>query len=175
MIFTDDTECALQAAVALVNALDAGSLDSVIALDDFFARFAYTGRHDGTPAELDQVRALGGPLRSLLTAPRDEMVAMINDILAAATAVPRLVRHDALDWHIHAVPANAPLATRIQVETAMGLIDVIRADETSRLGVCADAGCDDLVLDLSRNRRKRYCSTTCANRNAVAAYRSRRG
>jgi predicted RNA-binding Zn ribbon-like protein len=29
------------------------------------------------------------------------------------------------------------------------------------------------VLDLSRNRRKRFCSTTCANRNAVAAYRSR--
>jgi predicted RNA-binding Zn ribbon-like protein len=56
----------------------------------------------------------------------------------------------------------------------MGMVDVIRSDETSRLGVCADASCDDVVLDLSRNRRKRYCSTTCANRNAVAAYRSRR-
>ena len=55
----------------------------------------------------------------------------------------------------------------------MAMIDVIRADETSRLGVCADDGCDGLVLDLSRNRSRRYCSTTCANRNAVAAYRAR--
>ena len=31
-----------------------------------------------------------------------------------------------------------------------------------------------VVLDLSRNRSRRYCSTACANRNAVAAYRARR-
>jgi predicted RNA-binding Zn ribbon-like protein len=40
--------------------------------------------------------------------------------------------------------------------------------------VCADERCDGLVLDLSRNRSRRYCSTVCANRNAVAAYRARR-
>jgi predicted RNA-binding Zn ribbon-like protein len=39
--------------------------------------------------------------------------------------------------------------------------------------VCADDRCEGLVLDLSRNRSRRYCSTTCANRNAVAAYRAR--
>ncbi len=32
---------------------------------------------------------------------------------------------------------------------------------------------DGIVLDLSRNRSKRFCSTTCGNRNAVAAYRAR--
>jgi predicted RNA-binding Zn ribbon-like protein len=71
------------------------------------------------------------------------------------------------------VPPEAPLATRIAVETAMAMIDVIRADEHSRLGVCADAECDGLVLDLSRNRSKRFCSVACGNRNAVAAYRAR--
>jgi predicted RNA-binding Zn ribbon-like protein len=59
------------------------------------------------------------------------------------------------------------------VETAMAMIDVIRADELSRLSVCADDRCEGLVLDLSRNRSRRFCSTTCANRNAVAAYRAR--
>ena len=63
---------------------------------------------------------------------------------------------------------------RIKIETAMAMIDVIRADETSRLGVCADGGCDGVVLDLSRNRSRRYCSTACGNRNAVAAYRARK-
>jgi predicted RNA-binding Zn ribbon-like protein len=55
----------------------------------------------------------------------------------------------------------------------MAMVDVIRVDELSRLSVCADDGCDGLVLDLSRNRSRRFCSTTCANRNAVAAYRAR--
>ena len=77
------------------------------------------------------------------------------------------------DWHLHAVVADAPLATRIAVETAMAMIDVIRSDEMSRLGVCADADCDGIVLDLSRNRSKRFCSSSCGNRNAVAAYRAR--
>ncbi len=174
MAFTHDTECALRAAVTLVNTTDPETLDTVEALEEFVETFGYTGRYERTRSELDEVRALREPLRRLLTAPRDEAAEIVNELLLQADAVPQLVRHGHHDWHIHAVPNDAPFAVRIQVETAMGMVDVIRADETSRLGVCADASCDDLVLDLSRNRRKRYCSTTCANRNAVAAYRSRR-
>jgi predicted RNA-binding Zn ribbon-like protein len=174
VVFTDDAELALQAAVDLVNSCRPDTLTTVAALDEFFSKFAYTGRHERTRAELEEVRALREPLRALLTAPRDDAVAIVNDMLASAKAIPQLVRHEPYDWHIHAVPLDAPLATRILVETAMSMIDVIRADETSRLGVCADSTCEALVLDLSRNRRKRFCSTTCANRNAVAAYRSRR-
>jgi predicted RNA-binding Zn ribbon-like protein len=107
-------------------------------------------------------------------AERDAAVAIVNELLASATAVPQLVRHDPFDWHIHAVSYDAPLATRINVETAMAMIDVIRTDEMTRLGTCADAHCEGVVLDLSRNRSRRYCSTSCANRNAVAAYRARR-
>ena len=55
----------------------------------------------------------------------------------------------------------------------MAMVDVIRADEMVRLGTCAADDCDDVVLDLSRNRSRRYCSTTCGNREAVAAYRAR--
>jgi predicted RNA-binding Zn ribbon-like protein len=43
----------------------------------------------------------------------------------------------------------------------------------SRLGICADPDCGGVVVDLSRNRSKRFCSVTCGNRNAVAAYRAR--
>ena len=95
-------------------------------------------------------------------------------MLADARAMPQLVRHDELDWHLHAVPAEAPLATRVSVETAMAMIDLIRTDELSRLGVCADDDCGGVVLDLSRNRSRRFCSTACGNRNAVAAYRARK-
>ena len=165
----------LQAAVALVNTLEPPpSLDSVEELAVFFDGWGYTGRLDGTTAELDEVRALRPRLRELLTSERDVAVDIVNDLLAEHHALPRLVRHPPLDWHIHAAPDEAPLATRIAVETAMAMIDVIREDEMSRLGICADDECDGVVLDLSRNRSKRFCSVTCGNRNAVAAYRARR-
>ena len=134
---------------------------------------SYSGAHRRDRAELDAVRAIRPRLRALLTADRDAAVELVNEILADARAVPRLVRHDELDWHIHAIDDEAPLADRILVETAMAMIDVIRADEMARLGVCAADDCDGLVLDLSRNRSRRYCSTTCGNREAVAAYRAR--
>lgn len=179
MVFTHDTEVGLQAAAALANtlALSPGSTDeltTVAALEEFFVTYDYTGRHDRDRAELDEVRALRVPLRDLLTAERDEAVRLTNAMLAEHRATPQLVRHTTYDWHIHATEPDAPLATRIAVETAMAMVDVIRADELSRLSVCADEGCEGIVVDLSRNRSKRYCSATCTNRNAVAAYRERR-
>lgn len=88
-------------------------------------------------------------------------------------SLPRLVRHAPLDWHVHAEPKGASLATQIAVETAMAMITLIMANELSRIQVCDDARCNNVVVDLSRNRSKRFCSTAHANRNAVAAYRSR--
>jgi predicted RNA-binding Zn ribbon-like protein len=174
MRFAYDTEQALQSAVVLVNSAESpDSLTTIKALDDFYTRFGYTGRRDRTRTELDAVRATRPRLRTLLTADRDEAVELVNAMLAEAQAVPRLVRHDDYDWHVHAIDYQRPLAVRIIVETAMAMIDVIRADEMSRLSVCTDDACEGVVLDLSRNRSKRFCSVTCGNRNAVAAYRQR--
>jgi predicted RNA-binding Zn ribbon-like protein len=176
MVFAHDTEAALAAAVALVNSAEPPeTLTSVTDLDAFYRAHAYTGRHDRTVAELSQVRAIRDRLRDLLTCSRDDAVTLLNEILAEAGAVPQLVRHGTLDWHVHGVAGDEPLATRILVETAMAMIDVVRADELDRLSVCAADDCDGLVLDLSRNRSRRFCSTTCGNRVAVAAYRARRG
>ena len=174
MVFTNDTELALRATVALVNsACPPDTLTSVAELAAYIERFQYTGRHDRTRAELEAVRALRPRLRELLTSDRDRAAALVNTLLQEYGSVPQLVRHPSQDWHIHATSASDPLAARIAVESAMAMIDVVRADELSRLGVCADDGCEGLVLDLSRNRSRRYCSTQCANRNAVAAYRAR--
>jgi predicted RNA-binding Zn ribbon-like protein len=164
MLFAHDTEVSLQAAVTLANSAEPpDTLDTVEALDELYAEFEYTGRRDGDDAELAAVRALRPALRELLTSDRDHAVELVNEMLAEARALPQLVRHDRWDWHLHAV----------EPETAMAMVDVIRADELSRLGVCADEGCEGIVLDLSRNRSRRFCSTACGNRNAVAAYRAR--
>ena len=58
-------------------------------------------------------------------------------------------------------------------DLTLAVSDVVRGDEMSRLSVCADQNCGGVVLDLTRNRSRRFCSTTCANRSAVAAYRAR--
>jgi predicted RNA-binding Zn ribbon-like protein len=174
MPFAHDTAMALQAAVALANSEEEPeTLSTVRELDEFLQRWGYTGDRDRTDAELESVRELRPELRALLLADREEAVELVNAVLAEERAVPRLVRHDGQDWHIHAWADDDPLARRIRVETAMAMLDVIRTDEHSRLSVCADEGCEAVALDLSRNRSKRYCSATCANRNAAAAYRAR--
>src|ERR1700755_245080 len=174
MLFAYDTEASLRAAVALVNsAEEPDTLTEIGQLDAWYAEQGFTGRRDGDAAELEALRALRPVLRRLLTAERDDAAELVNALLAEAQALPQLRRHDGLDWHIHAVPSDAPLERRVAVEAAMAMIDVIRAGELSRLSICVDARCECLVLDLSRNRSRRFCSTTCANRNAVAAYRAR--
>ena len=155
------------------SAEEPDTLTTVAELGAWYSAHGYTGRHDGDEAELAALRALRPVLRELFTADRDRAARLVNTMLAEAGALPQLMRHDGLDWHIHAVRPDAPLDRRVVVETAMAMVDVIRTDELSRLSLCADDRCGGLVLDLSRNRSRRFCSTTCANRNAVAAYRAR--
>jgi predicted RNA-binding Zn ribbon-like protein len=174
VLFAPDTEWSLRAAVELVNTgVDPDTLTSQEEVESWWTTHRYTGRHDRDAAELSALRAIRGDLRTLLTSDRDRAAEIANAMLADARAVPQLVRHDELDWHIHAISSEAPLDRRVIVETAMAMVDLIRADELSRLSVCADDGCDGLVLDLSRNRSRRFCSTRCSNRNAAAAYRAR--
>lgn len=174
MVFTHDTEVALQAAVVLVNsAVEPDTMTTLEDLEEWYSAYSYTGSRSHDRAELEAVQALRPVLRELLTSDQDHTAGLVNAMLADAGAVPQLVRHEPFDWHLHAVPSDASLVTRIRVETAMAMVDVIRVGELSRLGVCADEDCEGVVLDLSRNRSRRFCSTTCGNRSSVAAYRAR--
>jgi len=175
VVFTHDTNMSLLAAAQLVSSAEPpDTMTSQTELDAFFLAYEYTGARTRDDAELAAVRALRVPLRQLLTSGRDEAVLIVNRILAERRAVPALVRHDGWDYHLHATDPDAPFANRIAVETAMAMIDIIRADELSRLSVCADDACNGIVVDLSRNRSRRFCSTACGNRGAVAAYRARK-
>ncbi|WP_127793108.1 CGNR zinc finger domain-containing protein [Agromyces sp. LHK192] len=179
MIFTDDTIAALGFVAALLDtdpiATDSGADELVepAQLDAMITEWKYSGRHDGDAAEVAEVRAARDRLRALWSLGRDDAVVEANAILAEAEATPRLVRHDDLDWHIHATSQDAPLAERILVEAAMAMIDVIRADGTDRLRTCAADDCEGSFLDLSKNTSRLYCSTRCGNRMAARAYRAR--
>ncbi len=175
MRFAHDTASALAAAADLVNsAEEPDTLTTVAELDGFFARHSYSGSRSGDQSELAAVRGLRPQLRELLLADRDDMVGLVNAVFAESRALPRLVRHHGWDWHLHLVDPDRPLSTRIAVETAMAVVDLLRADELARISTCAADGCAGVVADLSRNRSRRFCSTTCGNRTAVAAYRARK-
>ena len=70
--------------------------------------------------------------------------------------------------------AEAPLVDRMAVEAAMALTDVIRMKELARLEICAAEDCNDVLVDLSKNRSRRFCSTACSNRTNMAAFRARK-
>lgn len=176
MLFSHDTEVALQSAAALVNTVqrEGDTLADVAALDRFVAQWGWTGSRRRDRAELEQVRALRPRLRRIWGLDEDGVVAEVNAILGDARALPQLVRHDAWDYHLHATPPDAPLADRMAVEAAMAFVDVVRQKQLDRLRVCDADDCDDVVVDLSKNRSKRYCSATCSSRVNVAAFRARR-
>jgi len=175
LIFAHDTEVALNAAAALVNTSRGGreELPDVDALDGFLRLWGWTGDRAGDQAELDSVRSLRPRLAAIWTMNADQAARLVNLLLREGSALPQLVRHDTWDYHIHATPPDAPLADRMAVEAAMAFADVIRAGELHRLRACAADDCDDVHVDLSKNRSRRFCSVTCANRVNVAAYRHR--
>ena len=179
MIFTNDTEASLGFAAALADtvpeASDSGDdeLSTPAQLTSLLSAWKFSGRRDGDERELAEVRAARARLRTLWLLDRDDAVDEVNDLLVDARALPQLVRHDDLDWHIHDTDRDAPLARRILVEAAMAFVDVIRADEIERLRVCDADDCESLYVDMTKNASRRFCSTRCGNRKAVRAYRAR--
>lgn len=176
MLFAHDTEVSLASMTALVNTLgrETDALCDVAALDAFVTRWRWSGSRTHDAAELDAVKVLRTRLRSLWELPEDDVVQLINTLLREARALPQLVDHDGWGYHVHATSDSSPLAQRLAVEFGMAMVDVIRQRELGRLRVCAADDCDDVMIDLSKNRSRRFCDPTCANRMNVAAFRARR-
>jgi predicted RNA-binding Zn ribbon-like protein len=174
--FAHDTEVALRGAVDLVNtALDDEGLPDPDALDAFLDAQGFTGDRAGTADELAGVHELRARIAAVWDNDETGVVEVVNSILAEARALPRLTRHDHWDWHLHLTDPDAPLVDRIGTEVAMAVADLIRAKDLERLKRCGADDCDAVLVDLSRNRSRRYCDTgNCANRTHVAAYRARR-
>ena len=176
MIFAPDTEASLGTVVALINTAiaETDALLTSADLEEFLNEQGFTGSRTRNDAELRSVRQLRSQLGEIWVLDEDQAVEAVNNILRTARALPQLVKHDGWNYHIHATTPEAPLSERMAVEAAMALVDVLRSAELTRLRTCAASDCEAVLLDLSRNRSKRYCDTgNCANREHVRAYRQR--
>ncbi|MBO0896974.1 CGNR zinc finger domain-containing protein [Arthrobacter sunyaminii] len=177
MALGHDTADSLGTVAALINTAATGpdALLTPADLDVFLARERFSGSRTHTAAELRAVRHLRAGLRQLWTADEERLAVGVNQLLRNARALPQVVRHDEWGWHLHCTSPAAPLEERLATEAAMALADVLRGGELDRLGTCAAPDCAAVILDLTRNRSKRYCDTgNCGNREHVRSYRSRR-
>ncbi|MGH3510598.1 MAG: CGNR zinc finger domain-containing protein [Nocardioidaceae bacterium] len=172
-MFSHDTEQWLATVVDLVNNGDE--------LTDLSKLAEFVGRHDISEvgplrkADLDAVLEVRPRLAPIFDAPTDALAAsLINHLVAAAAVNPRLTDHDGYEYHIHYFSPGASLAEHLAVDCGMALAQVLASGERERLRRCAAPDCSQLLVDLSRNRSKRYCDArTCGNRLHVAAYRER--
>jgi predicted RNA-binding Zn ribbon-like protein len=178
--FAHDVEHALDVVVDLVNTdpTSAGEelLPDTDALHEFVVRHDLSEIDRITDDDLASVRAIRSPLRAVFLAGNAEgSASLLNELFRSATVSPRLTDHDQYAWHIHYFTPGAAVAEHLMIDGAMALAVVVTTGEHGRLQTCAAPDCDRVLVDLSRNRSKRYCdSRTCGNRLHVAAYRERR-
>jgi predicted RNA-binding Zn ribbon-like protein len=179
MDFGHDTQCALATVVDLVNTAPdlhgQEGLPDVAALEDLVRRREISEAGALSGDDLAAVLRLRGRLHAVFGAD-DEAAAvrLVNDLVADARTTPRLTDHDDFPLHIHYYAPGARLAEHLAADCGMALAFVLASGEHSRLATCAAPDCERVLVDLSRNRSKRYCdSRTCGNRLHVAAYRAR--
>jgi predicted RNA-binding Zn ribbon-like protein len=175
-----DTQHALATVVDLVNT--AGDrpgeegLPDVDALARFVEHWDISEVGQLTEKDLAEVRRLRQRFRDVfLAATQQEAAELVNAIIAGCGTTPRLTDHDGYDWHVHYFAPGAKLVEHLAADCGMALAFVLAAGERERLRVCEAPNCERVLVDLSRNRSRRYCdSRTCGNRLHVAAYRERR-
>jgi len=96
----------------------------------------------------------------------------LNELMVRHPITPRISGHDG-DLHIHAASKSQSVAELLTGEALLGLANLVCDLGPTRLGVCAEARCDDVFVDTSPNASRRYCSDRCSSRANVAAYRAR--
>ena len=161
--------------VALAAALANTDLADVAALRAFVANQGISVPGRLTRTSLAEVQQLQPRLRFIFESDDEEAVAAaLNDLLAEGPALPQLTNHAGEPWHLHVAPQGAPLAARLAAESAMGLAVVLRDEGITRFKRCETDDCDNVFVDTSRNRSRRYCDPRiCGNRANVAAFRAR--
>ncbi|GHD12333.1 CGNR zinc finger domain-containing protein [Zhihengliuella salsuginis] len=122
-----------------------------------------------------------GAWLEVVDAPDDPTRArLLNAQMAAATAYPRLTDHDGEGWHLHYRDEEQSLPHVLRAVIGVGTALHLTTRGMNRLSRCAAGetpgdGCANVVVDVTRNGRQRYCSVRCANRAAVRRHRARGG
>lgn len=176
MHYSDD---AVELAVDLVNTYAREPLraegrehEPLVPLGQFLDAFGW--QHPPTAPDVERLRVVADRLFTVFATPdAAEAVRVLNALLAEAGTLPQITRHDGRGWHLHFTRDDGDVISRLAATSAMALAVVLCDHGKGRLGACSARSCRDVYVDASRNRSRRYCSDSCANRSNVAAHRAR--
>jgi hypothetical protein len=119
----------------------------------------------------------GGSAGSAAAGSAEEVVALVNALLAKHPVTPYISGHDTRGgsprWHLHVADRDSTVAELLTGEALLGLAMLVCDLGPTRLGVCSGEPCEDVFVDTSPNHSRRYCSDRCSSRANVAAYRAR--
>lgn len=169
-------------AVKLTNTLDVATgedkLQTPEDVSEFIERELGAWGHTApnlTDKDLHATRALRSRLRAVWEASdAEQAAAAINEILEAVAARPRISVHGDAPPHLHFEPEAGDPVMDLGAVSAMGLSVALIEGGWERFGTCSSTACDDVYVDVSKNRSRRHCSDTCTTRESVAAYRARK-
>jgi predicted RNA-binding Zn ribbon-like protein len=129
------------------------------------------------PADLRVLRKFQADLTEVIndSAAGDDaaVVARLNDLLVQHPVRPRISGHDAQTWHLHVNDQTDSVAAILIGEALFGMTLAVTELGADRLGWCASETCGHAFFDGTANHSKRFCSSRCATRTNVAAYRQR--
>ncbi|MDT7573277.1 MAG: hypothetical protein QOE05_3451 [Actinomycetota bacterium] len=164
----------LALAAALLNTTANGSVLTVAALADAATGAGYDAASIES-ADVDLVTSVLATQRRVFEADREaDAIDAVNGLLRLAPVRPRLVTG----------AGSAPTLAMHGADDAFGVVylsdfslaaaALAAQGQIGRLQRCAASGCDQVFVDRSRARGRRYCDMrTCGNRTNVAAYRER--
>jgi predicted RNA-binding Zn ribbon-like protein len=162
-------------AAALVNtrpreASPAEKLDAPAVLGEILGRAPEPPPRAARTEDLDAARALRA---QLLTAFRARDTAELADALNPLLGAPGWgLRAGAGGWELGPAPAGE-LVPWLGVRMARGLAELAAVYGTERLHACAAEDCQAVLVDVSRNGARRFCSRTCSSRINVRKHRQR--
>ncbi|MDQ0615701.1 putative RNA-binding Zn ribbon-like protein [Microbacterium sp. W4I4] len=137
--------------------------------------FGMTMAFDPMPGDHERSRAVLEAWLGVVDAPDDTArAAALNAQMAAAAAYPQLTDHDEEGWHLHyRAERLRSLPDVLEAIFSVGTALHLTERGMHRIGRCAASPCENVVVDVTRNGRQRYCSVRCANRDAVRRHRAR--
>jgi CGNR zinc finger len=164
--------------LALAAALLNRTADGTALTADVLVHEAVAAGYDAdgiAPTDVDLVSSVLPAQRRVFGAGDEaEAIDVLNGLLRLAPVRPRLV----ID------ASGAPSLAMHGQDEAFGVVylsdfslaaaALAAQGQVGRLQQCAAAGCNQVFVDRSRSRARRYCDMrTCGNRTNVAAYRER--
>ncbi|MEU3272908.1 CGNR zinc finger domain-containing protein [Saccharomonospora sp. NPDC006951] len=129
-----------------------------------------------TDADVTALRDAAHELRAVFAAAGvAEAAAVLNDLLAASAAPPRLTSHGGEHpWHLHIdADDDGPWGQWLVTSSCLAFAVLLADRQRPPGGLCASPSCGRPFVDLGGGSPRRYCSTRCATRERVAAHRKR--